>query len=84
MRRAGQMFPVKEDGVGVHWSDFFFFWFLLPEWGTVQSSPRCWALGAEGAGGQEGLGLSEAPAALWPLGHKECALGREGPHCGAI
>lgn len=23
MRRAGQMFPVKEDGVAVHWSDFF-------------------------------------------------------------
>lgn len=24
MRHAGQMFPVKEDGVGVHWSEFFF------------------------------------------------------------
>lgn len=81
----GRCFQLKKMELVFTGANFFFlFGFLLPEWETVQSSPRCWALGAEGAGGQEGLGLSEAPAALWPLGHKECALGRKGPHCGAV
>lgn len=66
MRQTGQLFPVKEDGVGVHWNAFFFSFFawgrgvgdLLPNSFKVVPDAGPW--GVEGARGQEGLGLGEA------------------------
>lgn len=59
---------------------FFFFFFSLRGAGgyllqqnSFKVVPDAGPWGVEGAGGQEGLGLGEAPAAPWPPGHKECS-----------
>lgn len=38
--------------------------------------PDAGPVGEQGAQGRESLALGEAPAAPWPLPHKECAVGR--------
>lgn len=79
MRQTGQLFPVKEDGVGVHWNAFFFFLFLRGAggWGTCcQTVSKLSQM--LGLGGWREPEAKKAwgwvkPAAPWPPGHKECS-----------